>query len=440
MTGDRPASPTGSPARSWRRRHVLGALGGAGVTALSGCSSGQERTGGGRVTVGATIPQSGLYEREGRAQQRGFELAVSHLNRGGGMVPYWSDLTGNGVRGRPVELVMGDSAGDPINARRQAAQLIAGEGADVLAGGSSSAVALAVQAACAERTTPYLCGVAHRDTLTGASCSRYGFRELFNATMSARALAAVLREDLGSDRTFAQLYADYPWGREQRARIHDAFTTRAGWQAGATTATPPRQTDYGTVLDTVPSDRVDVLVLTHYGLDAARILTQARRRDLHEAVTLVVPLYSRLLARVAPDALGGVYATAGWNWQLRNDAAIAFVEAYRERFEAVPSWAAHLAYVQTIQYAAAAERAETTESGPVVRALEGHTYDGGGLGSVERLRACDHQAMRDVPVVRGVSAADQVGPKSVDVVDVVDREQVGYGCRSGPAAACELDR
>jgi len=77
---------------------------------------------------------------------------------------------------------------------------------------------------------------------------------------------------------------------------------------------------------------------------------------------------------------------------------------------ATGSGTAHVTYTQTLQFAAAAERAGSFDLGAIQSALEGHEYDTG--GGDQRLQACNHQASRAVPVVRGRSSQDLAGTSS----------------------------
>ena len=441
------------------RRDVLRTVGTATLTGLAGCNSGREDPVGNRTTAGESyrplgnypvpadevvfgvnVPKSGTYVWEGEEQLRGFRLARDHLNTGGGAVDLWAELSGEGVLGRAVVIAEGDTAANPDHARQQASSLIERDGAIMISGGSSSAVAVAVQERCQRGRVPFMACVTHANRTTGGECVRYGFREMPNTAMTARALATGLARELGSGLNFYQLYADYPWSREQR-NAHDRWlTSRTGWSAigvqetklGATSA------DYADALERVPVSETDVLVLNYYGLDADAVLRAVREAGLHRTVHLVVPLFNRLLARVNREGVAGVYGTVPWNWQLRNTVAVAFVDSFRERYGQVPSYAAHLAYVQALQFAAAAERAGTFYPPEVIRQLEGHTYDNAGLGSEETLRVCDHQAIRDVLFVQGRPSADTDTERVFRLMESISRSTVGYSCEEDPAVNCAL--
>ncbi|MEO0762788.1 MAG: ABC transporter substrate-binding protein, partial [Pseudomonadota bacterium] len=68
---------------------------------------------GGTVTLGFNVPQTGPYAEEGADELRAYQLAVKHLNGEGdaGMMSTFSSkaLKGNGILGKKVEYVTGDT-------------------------------------------------------------------------------------------------------------------------------------------------------------------------------------------------------------------------------------------------------------------------------------------------------------------------------------------
>ncbi|MFB8771681.1 ABC transporter substrate-binding protein [Streptomyces broussonetiae] len=117
-------------------------------------SSAAERTGRPSVRIGALAPLSrpGWVEA-GRHLLAGLELAVREVNGG------------DGIAGRPVELVVRDSAADPARAAAAVDEL-AGLGVTALAGEYHSVVARAAAARADALGLPYLCSSAVLDALT----------------------------------------------------------------------------------------------------------------------------------------------------------------------------------------------------------------------------------------------------------------------------------
>ena len=421
------------------RRGVLksGAVVGAGLTMptifTNSAAAYTNEPKGGTVTLGFNVPQSGPYADEGADELRAFKLAVEHLNGGGdgGMMKTFSskELKGNGILGKKVKYVTGDTQTKSDAARASAKSMIEKDGAVMISGGSSSGVAIAVQGLCQEAGVIFMAGLTHSNDTTGKDKKANGFRHFFNAHMSAAALAPVLEKKYGKDRRAYHLTADYTWGWSQQASIA-AATEAKGWKTVKNVLTPLATTDFSSYVAPVLNSGADILVLNHYGGNMINSLTSAVQFGLRDKEVngknfeIVVPLYSRLMARGAGENVKGIFGSTGWHWSLPDAGSKAFVKSFGEKYGFPPSQAAHTCYVQTLLYADACERAKTFNPCGVAEALEGFKFDGLGNGPTE-YRKEDHQCFKDVLVVKG-----KENPTSqfdvLEVVEVTPRAQVEY--------------
>jgi ABC-type branched-subunit amino acid transport system substrate-binding protein len=388
---------------------------------------------GSTVTLGFNVPQSGPYADEGADELRAYELAVEHLNGegDGGMMGTFSSsaLEGTGILGKKVEYVTGDTQTKSDAARASAQSMIQKDGAVMITGGSSSGVAVAVQALCQEAGVIFMAGLTHSNDTTGKDRKANGFRHFFNAYMSAAALGPVLEQIYGSDRKAYHLTADYTWGWTQEESMV-AATEALGWETVNTVKTPLSATDFSSYITPVINSGADVLVLNHYGGNMVNSLTNAVQfglRDLEvngKNFEIVVPLYSRLMASGAGENVKGILGSTNWHWSLQDDASKAFVRSFGEKYGFPPSQAAHTCYAQTLLYADAVQRGGSFNPCSVVEALEGFEFDGLGNGPT-LYRAADHQCFKDVLVVRG-----KENPESefdlLEVVEVTPAAQVTY--------------
>ncbi len=191
------------------------------------------KTSGSSVTFGFNVPQTGAYADEGKDELKAYQLAVQHINGegDGGMLNTMTPkaLKGNGVLGKKVEFVTGDTQTKSDAARASAKQMIEKDGAIMITGGSSSGVAVAVQSLCQEAGIIFMCGLTHSNDTTGKDRRRYGFRHFFDAYMSGQALGPILGEEYGKDRVAYHLTSDYTWGWTQEESIKDA-TEALGWK------------------------------------------------------------------------------------------------------------------------------------------------------------------------------------------------------------------
>jgi branched-chain amino acid transport system substrate-binding protein len=389
---------------------------------------------GGTVTLGFNVPQSGPYADEGADELRAFQLAVKHLNGegDGGMLSTMqpSNLKGNGILGKKVAFVTGDTQTKSDAARASAKRMIEADKAIMISGGSSSGVAVAVQSLCQDMGVMFMAGLTHSNDTTGKDKRRYGFRHFFNAYMSGQALGPILAEEYGKDRRAYHLTADYTWGWTQEESIKNA-TEALGWETVEAVRTPLGAGDFSQYLTPVLNSGADVLILNHYGGDMVNSLRQAvtqfdmRSKQVNgKDFQIVVPLFSELMAQGAGEAVKGILGTANWDWKLDNAATKAFSKSFGEEYGSPPSQAAHTCYVQTLLYANAAETAGTFYPPELIKALEGFEFDGMG-NSPTLYRAEDHQCFKDVLVVRGKQEPTNQFDL-MEIVKVVPRDDVTY--------------
>ncbi|WP_114286624.1 substrate-binding protein [Candidatus Halocynthiibacter alkanivorans] len=388
---------------------------------------------GSTVTLGFNVPQSGPYADEGADELRAYQLAVEHLNGegDGGMLSTFSSkvLEGNGILGKKVQFVTGDTQTKSDAARASAKSMIEKDGAVMITGGSSSGVAIAVQGLCQEAGVIFMAGLTHSNDTTGKDKKANGFRHFFNAYMSAAALAPVLAARYGTDRKAYHLTADYTWGWTQEESIASA-TEALGWSTVNKVRTPLASTDFSSYIAPVLNSGADVLILNHYGGNMVNSLTNAVQFGLRDKMVnnknfeIIVPLYSRLMARGAGKNVAGILGSTNWHWSLQDAGSKAFVQSFGMRWGFPPSQAAHTVYCQTLLYADAVTRAGSFNPCAVGEALEGYEFDGLGNGKT-LYRADDHQCFKDVLVVKGKENPDNEFDL-LEVVEVTPAAQVTY--------------
>ncbi len=385
------------------------------------------------VKFGFNVPQTGAYADEGADELRAYKLAVKHINGDGdgGMMNTMKPLSlkGNGILGKKLEYVTGDTQTKSDAARGSAKRMIEKDGVLMVTGGSSSGVAIAVQGLCQEMGIIFMAGLTHSNDTTGKDKRRYGFRHFFNAYMSGAALGPVLKKEMGTNRKAYHLTADYTWGWTQEESIKNT-TEALGWTTVETVRTPVGAGDFSQYITPVLNSGADVLILNHYGKDMINSLTQAIQFGLKDKMVdgiqfeIVVPLFSRLMAQGAGDAIKGILGTTNWNWSLQDEGSKAFVKSFGQEYGFPPSMAAHTCYVQALLYADACERAGSFYPPEVIKQLEDYDFDGMGNGPT-LYRGADHQCFKDVLVVRG-----NANPSSqfdlLKVEQVVPSAQVTY--------------
>ena len=229
-------------------------------------------------------------------------------------------LDGAGILGREVKYVTGDTQTKSEAARASARAMIEKDGAIMITGGSSSGVAVAVQALCQEAGVIFMAGLTHSNDTTGKDKKANGFRHFFNGYMSSAALGPVLGAEYGNDRRAYHLTADYNWGYTTEEAVRQS-TEAMGWETVNNVLTPLAATDFSSYITPVLNSGADVLILNHYGGNMVNSLTQAVQFGLRDKMVngkqfeIVVPLYSELMAKGAGANIKGIVGSQNWDWR-----------------------------------------------------------------------------------------------------------------------------
>jgi ABC-type branched-subunit amino acid transport system substrate-binding protein len=365
------------------------------------------------ITLGLNYPRTGPYKEEGLAQMRGALLAIDEINAQGG------------VLGRPLRLSSKDTASRPAKAEKNVDKLAA-EGAVMLFGGASSAVAIAAGKRAREHGLLYFGTLTYSNDTTGKDGHRYMFRECNNAWMSAKVLGQYLSKTLPNKRYF-YVTADYTWGHTSEASLRQATSSdNAAEHAGVRIPFPgARLADYQDALTQAAASKADILALVLFGEDLVRAMRIAKDLGLTERMQIVAPnLTQSMVEQAGPDLMQGVIGTEPWTWRVpaleKSARGEAFVQAFKTRYQLYPSSSAASAYSIVQQWADAARRANSLDSEALIKALEGHRYSL--LKGEQQWRAFDHQNLQTVYAVK-VKPRDEVlkDPLKQDYFEIVDR-------------------
>ena len=252
------------------------------------------------------------------ARQRGFELAVSHINEAGG------------VLGRPVAFVVADSTADPDVAAVEARRLVEVEGVHAVVGPNTSANALRVaQGVTGPARIPMISPSATSPLLTTADDGDFFFRTALSDIAQGPVLARLVRER-GFDNV-GVLYRDDAWGRG----LHETFA--AAWDGEiASAAVDPDATTYVAELRVTAAGGAQALVIITSAAEAEPIVREALGEGVYDQ--FVFGDAARRLALVQAiggDRLGGMYGTAGVAHP-GGEAQEAWNRAYRHAYGELP--------------------------------------------------------------------------------------------------------
>ena len=180
------------------RRSVLGGAAAAAAGSLVYPARGTFAASEQPVKFGMVDPETGTYAALGASEITGAKLALDQINKAGG------------VMGRPVELLVEDSAADPGLAVTKARKLVNSDKVNFLMGSVSSAVSLSLSQAAEELKTLYLDTGGHTDQVTGTECRWTTFRTCSTTWMLTAGNFKTLFDKFGKNWYF--LTPDYAYG------------------------------------------------------------------------------------------------------------------------------------------------------------------------------------------------------------------------------------
>jgi branched-chain amino acid transport system substrate-binding protein len=394
---------------------------------------------GSSVFIGITVPRTGTYAVQGEDELKGYQLAIEHINSGDPLIKAISPKTTKGVLGKEVKYGVADDEAKPNNAVQNISRFITENKAVLMTGGTSSAVAVALNKLAQREKVLYVVGISGSNDTTGKDCVRYSVRECFYGQTAAAAIGPVLLKAFGKGKKAAYLTPDYTYGHTVQKSMQDYLNANGGWSTVTNQVCPLGAPDYSSFLLNIANSGADIFLNVNWGHDAVLSIQQAKQFGVLEKQKLVVPYQIPFLAReVGPELTAGVYSATDFWWTLEDKFPLAkqFVAAFEKKYGYKPEWGANSCYMQFAMWANAVETAGTFYPPAVIKAYEDGQKIQSTVGEVW-FRPEDHQLVRPVVIVRGKAPADMKGKEDYwEVLDVVPGEGLmqkadAFGCKLG---------
>jgi branched-chain amino acid transport system substrate-binding protein len=337
------------------------------------------------VRIGMVEPLTGTYRALAEAEVAGAQLGIEQINAGGGIL------------GRPVELIVADSANDIASGVEKTEALIERDRVDFIVGNVNSAVALAMTRVTAEKRKLHVVTGGHTDEITGSRCSWNVFRICKTTTMEANAIADTLVKKFGNKWYF--ITPDYVYGYALQAAFERKLREHGGAWAGS--VLPLGTVDYTRALNEAGTYRPRVLVNLMGGEDQANSLRQIVRFGLTEDMAVGGALFELESILTVPDAARIGWWTMEWWWnQTGVPQATAFDAEIRRRTGAAASARNWFGYAAVRALANVANQEKSTDAMTLARALQGYALPADvALDSHGAFfRASDHELMSTILV------------------------------------------
>ena len=364
------------------RRSLLGAA--LAVTALPRFSHAADP-----IKIGMPLALTGPLGSVGQEMKNGAELWAKVENAKGGLL------------GRPIELFITDTAGDPATCVRKAQELVERENCHVFFGMTLSSEALAVVPKLAEWNAIFVSS----DNGDGGSPAPRSCR-----TSSARTSPARWERAPSSlylrDAPFKNFYAigmDYAWGRNSVGVFEDEVK-KAGRNLIGSVFSPTGTKDFSTYISKIRQSGADALYMVLAGDDYNAFLTQAKQYRLSDKVQLLTEVVDLTSIRAVGDAAVGLIGSTRYTYTLDNPANKEFVALWQKEYGQVPDNNEGEQWQACQILAAGIRQAGGVETDKLRAALETIAIDS--IKGHVAIRACDHQAMQQGYIVKVVKQED----------------------------------
>ncbi|NQZ59068.1 MAG: substrate-binding protein [Lentisphaeraceae bacterium] len=370
------------------------------------------------VNIGLNYPRTGPYSVIGLDQLRASQLAVKEINDSGG------------IMGKKIKLHITDSISKPAVSVKNVTDLIDNKNCEMILGGSSSGVAVAVGKVCQAKKKLFFGTLTYSNATTGSKGHRQTFRECYNAWMGAKAMGSYLQSNYKGKKYF-YIIADYTWGWSTSASVRKFTGTEdeAMHKGVKVPFNPKKRANFTNALKKALNyaklKKPDVLVVVLFGKDMVDGVKMATRMGLKSKMQLVVPNITLGMAEGGgAKVMEGVIGALPWCWNVPAKYGYtrgqAFVDKFVATYNRYPSTSGASAYTILHEYKSAVERAASFDSKKVVMALEDHDYTL--LKDKQTWRAFDHQSMQSVYVVKCKKEADVNKDKlKLDYFEIIAR-------------------
>ena len=340
-------------------RHVLAVV--AGVIALAGASAQAE------IRLGVLYPIAGTGAVYGVPAMFGHDLAVDEINAAGG------------VLGQPLATFKRDTKLKPAAAAAAAKELITKDGVNVLIGGLSSAVGLAISEVARQEKVVYIATIPKTIQMTTTKLHDHVFRTASHTDFEGDAMAQIVGQ-LGIEK-LCDIQLDYAYGHDLGAGIVRGLARHAPDVELVIELRPKLgATDYNAFISQILGAECDGITSGLWGSHFVNFAQQAKPFGLFEQAKYISG--GEIASHEIAGQMGEDYPDNVWSntyelWYDHHDPShVEFQAAVAEKAgtNETAMWPV-LAYIGVKFYAAAAEKAGSIESDAIAEALKGLSID-----------------------------------------------------------------
>lgn len=314
------------------------------------------------VKLGAIIPLTGPLAAAGQDMKDGYELAKEQINAAGG------------IKGAQIEVIYEDDKGDPATAVASWEKLVNSEKVEVMMGGLSSTVSLALVEPAKKAQVPMAwTGAAATAFELGMAGQDFFFH--YHPWEYQNGLSAYAFLKSTPYKKWAVIHEDGAFGTGAAKGFKDDFPKEA--PGSTVVSTEPFKTgsgDFTALLNRVKASGAEGLIVVPNTADVLPILTQMREVGLSSKLVYMSPPAFPPDFGKSPVA-EGVTGLTLWTADIPAAATKTFVADYQKKFnKGANSYWAPLAYTNLVTVVDALKKSGTGNKAGWIKAMEETGY------------------------------------------------------------------
>ena len=319
------------------------------------------------IKIGVLYPTSGTGAVYGVPAMQGHDMAVDEVNAAGG------------VNGEMLVTFARDTKLKPAAAAAAAKELITKDNVDVLVGGLSSAVGLAISEVARQEGVVYIATIPKTIQMTTTKLHKHVFRTSSHTDFEGDAMAQIVAQ-LGKTK-LCDIQLDYAYGHDLAAGIEKGLKRHApDVEKVIDLRSKLGATDYNAQITQILGAGCDVVTSGLWGSHFVNFAQQAQPFGLFDQVVYISG--GEIASHEIAGRMGKDYPDNVWSntYELWYDHTVPAHEKFQADLAAragtkeTAMWPV-LAYIGVKFIAAAAEKAGSTDADQLAAALEGMSID-----------------------------------------------------------------
>ncbi len=306
------------------------------------------------VRIGLVDPITGSLSALAVSEVEGAKWTVEQINKAGGIL------------GRPVELLVEDSANDTGTGVQKTRKLIERDNVDAIMGDVNSGIAYAMMGVTTEKKILHIVPGGHTDPITGTDCKWNTFRTCNTTAMDTAAITPELVKRFGKRWFF--ITPDYAYGKTLQANFVKRLQALGGEFQGD--MLPIATSDFSATLIKAKGYKPDVLLNNMGGSAQINCMKQFLQFGMAKDTALGGALFEIEAVRSVPKEAQAGWWCMEWYWNQPSVPAVkVFVDAISPVLGKKPTARHWMAYVSVHAIRLAAEKAKSLDGLKMAQAL-----------------------------------------------------------------------